>query len=369
MIQRRELPNRLGSSPIALCTLVARTTSSRRPFKALPTISSDSPREYTSAVSMKLIPASKARWMMRIDSSWSRLPHSPNIIAPRQNGVTLTPVRPGAGSPWPGGYGVRARVPSAHEPCDPRLLRPPPTAARARRPPAARSVLRARLPGAHRRADARHRRARLRADRRGPRGRAAHLEPAGAPRAAAVGLRRRHPLRHEVEQAGHELRRRLRRRPAGGGPAAGTRHARRGRLLWRLHHEPAARRSDRRPGVGGLGVGGPAAAARARRPGAAAGAPPLLLEVGQVAQRPAPARPRRAGLLGDQRLSQPRRSLEGGALLGRLTARADANSGPRCGLDVRALERSLSPSRAGYRGRHGEHRAEHRRGRPGADGL
>ncbi len=33
---------------------------------ALPTISSDSPREYTSAVSMKLIPASSARWMMRI---------------------------------------------------------------------------------------------------------------------------------------------------------------------------------------------------------------------------------------------------------------------------------------------------------------
>src|SRR5919206_680416 len=43
---------------------------------------------------MKLIPASSARWMMRIDSSWSGLPQAPNIIAPRQSGLTLTPVLP-----------------------------------------------------------------------------------------------------------------------------------------------------------------------------------------------------------------------------------------------------------------------------------
>src|SRR5436190_6491162 len=43
---------------------------------------------------MKLIPASSARWMIRMDSSWSVLPHSPNIIAPRQSGLTLTPVVP-----------------------------------------------------------------------------------------------------------------------------------------------------------------------------------------------------------------------------------------------------------------------------------
>src|SRR3954447_11041452 len=43
---------------------------------------------------MKLMPASSAAWMIRIDSSWSRLPHSPNIIAPRQSGLTLTPVAP-----------------------------------------------------------------------------------------------------------------------------------------------------------------------------------------------------------------------------------------------------------------------------------
>src|SRR3954454_180999 len=43
---------------------------------------------------MKLIPASSATWMMRIDSSWSGLPQDPNIIAPRQNLLTDTPVRP-----------------------------------------------------------------------------------------------------------------------------------------------------------------------------------------------------------------------------------------------------------------------------------
>src|SRR4051794_19408622 len=43
---------------------------------------------------MKLIPSSSARWMMRIESSWSVLPQAPNIIAPRQSGLTCTPVRP-----------------------------------------------------------------------------------------------------------------------------------------------------------------------------------------------------------------------------------------------------------------------------------
>src|SRR3954452_3628463 len=43
---------------------------------------------------MKLMPASRAASMIRIDSSWSVLPQSPNIIAPRQRGLTLTPVIP-----------------------------------------------------------------------------------------------------------------------------------------------------------------------------------------------------------------------------------------------------------------------------------
>jgi hypothetical protein len=44
-IQQREPPRRLGSSPIGMENFVARTTSSRRPLSALPTISSDSPAE------------------------------------------------------------------------------------------------------------------------------------------------------------------------------------------------------------------------------------------------------------------------------------------------------------------------------------
>src|SRR3954463_10647641 len=95
MIQRRELPYSLTSSPIVPWTLVARTTLSRRPpASALATISSDSPREYTSAVSTKLIPASSARWRIRTESSWSVLPQAPNIIAPRHSGLTCMPVRP-----------------------------------------------------------------------------------------------------------------------------------------------------------------------------------------------------------------------------------------------------------------------------------
>src|SRR5271166_6607694 len=43
---------------------------------------------------MKLMPASSARWMIRTESSWSLFPHAPNIIAPRQSGLTVTPVLP-----------------------------------------------------------------------------------------------------------------------------------------------------------------------------------------------------------------------------------------------------------------------------------
>src|SRR5215213_2930524 len=42
------------------------------------------------------MPDSSARWMMRIDSSWSVSPQAPNIIAPRQSGLTFTPVWPNA---------------------------------------------------------------------------------------------------------------------------------------------------------------------------------------------------------------------------------------------------------------------------------
>src|ERR1700722_916596 len=40
------------------------------------------------------MPSSSARWMIRIESSWSVLPHPPNIIVPRHRGLTRTPVAP-----------------------------------------------------------------------------------------------------------------------------------------------------------------------------------------------------------------------------------------------------------------------------------
>ena len=94
MIHSREFPRSFSPGPIGLWNFVASTTSSRRPLSALPTISSDSPPEYTSAVSTKLIPPSIAALMTRAASSWSWFPHSPNIIVPRQCVLTRMPVPP-----------------------------------------------------------------------------------------------------------------------------------------------------------------------------------------------------------------------------------------------------------------------------------
>jgi hypothetical protein len=69
MIHLRDVPCRFGSCPIGRPNFVASTTSSRRPLSALPTTISDSPAEYASAVSIKLMPASSAVWMIRAESS------------------------------------------------------------------------------------------------------------------------------------------------------------------------------------------------------------------------------------------------------------------------------------------------------------
>src|SRR3954454_22455252 len=67
-----------------------------------------------SAVSTKLMPASSARWMMRIESVWSVLPQAPNIIVPRQSFETWTPVRPrgrySMGPPVVGGLAGAGRL-------------------------------------------------------------------------------------------------------------------------------------------------------------------------------------------------------------------------------------------------------------------
>src|SRR5262249_31153248 len=89
---RRLAPWSLGSSPIGLRPLVARTTRSRFAPSARPVISSATPCWYTSAVSTKLPPASrKASTIARDAASWASLP---KVIVPRHSPLTLTPVRP-----------------------------------------------------------------------------------------------------------------------------------------------------------------------------------------------------------------------------------------------------------------------------------
>src|ERR1700690_876496 len=97
MMFTRVAPLRLKFSLIGSRTLVARTISSLMPFKALPNRVSLSPRLYTSAVSMKLIPLSRASFTMRVVSSWPRLPMfilPPNCIVPSATLLTMSPVLP-----------------------------------------------------------------------------------------------------------------------------------------------------------------------------------------------------------------------------------------------------------------------------------
>ena len=76
------------------------------------------------------MPASRARWMIRMLSSWSGLPQAPNIMVPSVSGLTWTPVRAEgsevgvvahAVSFWTGGGGVlagrAARARSARAAC------------------------------------------------------------------------------------------------------------------------------------------------------------------------------------------------------------------------------------------------------------
>src|SRR3954447_1049884 len=140
----------------------------------------------------------------------------------------------------------------------------------------------------------------------------------GVHRAALRDGHRRHPLRHEVVQARHDLDRGLHRHAARGSTDRGRLRARVVRR--RLHDQPPARGSDRRKGVDRLRVRRTAARARARRAGPAARFAPLLLEEREVGPRARAARPRRAWLLGALRLPQLRRPMERAALPGRLSA-------------------------------------------------
>ncbi len=93
MIHLRPVPRRFGSSPgMAFATFVASTQRLRSGAMSLPVMRSLSPLAYTSAVSMKFTPASRAEATMRPDSAASV--RSPNIIVPRQMGETCRPLRP-----------------------------------------------------------------------------------------------------------------------------------------------------------------------------------------------------------------------------------------------------------------------------------
>src|ERR1700722_19064792 len=97
MMFTRVAPLRLRLSLMGSRTLVARTISLLTPFKALPTRVSLSPRLYTSAVSMKLMPLSRASFTIRVVSSWPRLPMfilPPNCIVPSATSLTMRPVFP-----------------------------------------------------------------------------------------------------------------------------------------------------------------------------------------------------------------------------------------------------------------------------------
>src|SRR5918996_3155779 len=92
MMCLRERPTSFGPSPIELRTLVARMTSSRNGLIASPVTSSDTPLEYTLAVSRKFPPAPTKRSTIFLVSS---APTSrPKVMHPRQSSETSTPVSP-----------------------------------------------------------------------------------------------------------------------------------------------------------------------------------------------------------------------------------------------------------------------------------
>ena len=121
-----------------------------------------------------------------------------------------------------------------------------------------------------------------------------------------------------------DVRRRLRRHAARGRPAAAG-----GTHVMAFSHTGYTTNLPLADVTGGKAwvvweVDGEPLPGRPRRPGAAARAPPVLLEERQVGGRAAPARPRRAGLLGAQRVPRPRRPVARAALPGRLMATADS---------------------------------------------
>jgi len=88
----RDVPRAFTSGPCWLLHLVAITSSSRWPLIRRPRISSDLPLLYSSAVSKKLMPASRTFLYIEAEVASSASP--PKDMVPKQSSETEMPVRP-----------------------------------------------------------------------------------------------------------------------------------------------------------------------------------------------------------------------------------------------------------------------------------
>src|SRR3954447_16303323 len=97
----REFPRSLTPDPVGKDALVATNTWSLRPAMAFPRTSSDSPFEYTSAVSNRLMPDSRQTSTKRVASGTSVVPQArknsvppPNVAVPKLRTGTFRPEYP-----------------------------------------------------------------------------------------------------------------------------------------------------------------------------------------------------------------------------------------------------------------------------------
>src|SRR6266496_4288842 len=98
----RDSPASFGPEPIGMRTLVPTSTWSRRPRSTSPRISSDWPSEYTSAVSIRLTPASRhmSTWRRAsptsVEPTFANGPVPPNVIVPMVITEIFRPEHPSA---------------------------------------------------------------------------------------------------------------------------------------------------------------------------------------------------------------------------------------------------------------------------------
>src|SRR5215469_12743579 len=100
MMWWRDSPASFGPSPMGIRTLVDSRSESRRPLITSPVISSASPPEYTSAVSIRFTPASRhmSTWrrapLASVAPTARNPPRPPKVIVPSVSADTRRPLRP-----------------------------------------------------------------------------------------------------------------------------------------------------------------------------------------------------------------------------------------------------------------------------------